>query len=123
MTRLLATVFLVDDDPAVRESLSLSLTLAGLSVQTYESGQAFLEAYNPGGPGCLVLDMRMPGMSGLEVQQVLIARQVDLPTIFISGHSDPAASQKALQAGAIDFLVKPFHSQELVQRIRTILDF
>lgn len=116
-----STVFLVDDDPAVRESLCLALSLAGLDVRSFASGESFLEAYVDDGGGCLVLDQRMPGMSGLEVQQALNARRATLPIIFMSGHSDSATMLQATKAGAVDFLTKPLRSQELLQRIRSVL--
>jgi two-component system response regulator FixJ len=111
------TVFLVDDDPAVRDSLSFTLARAELRVESYPSAQAFLEAYTPDQPGCLVLDVSLPGMSGLELQQALSARQIHLPIIFITGYGDIPMSVQAMKAGAIDFLPKPFRKELLLERV------
>ncbi|NJN47153.1 MAG: response regulator transcription factor [Candidatus Competibacteraceae bacterium] len=97
------TVFLVDDDEAVRDSLSLSLEMAGLTVVKYASARAFLELYDPSQPGCLILDVRMPDMSGLELQEALSERKISIPIIFITGHGDVPMSVKAVKAGAVDF--------------------
>lgn len=113
-----ATVFLVDDDRNVRDALSLFLESSGLQVRAYPSAQAFLEQYNSQHPGCLVLDIRMPGMSGMELQQELIKRHIDIPIIFLTGHGDIPMSVKALKAGAIDFIEKPFNDEVLLNRIR-----
>jgi two-component system response regulator FixJ len=114
-------VFLVDDDEAVRDSLSLSLEMAGLAVTGYASAQAFLDSYDPAQPGCLVLDVRMPDMSGLELQEVLTARRTKIPIIFITGHGDVPMSVKAVKAGAVDFLEKPFKKEILLERIQEAL--
>lgn len=108
------TVFLVDDDPAVRDAVSLFLELKGRSVELFDSAQAFLDAYDPDRPGCLVLDIRMPGMSGLELQDLLLEKQLGIPIIFISGHGDVPVAVKAFKAGAVDFLEKPFDNHRLL---------
>ncbi|MFC6673077.1 response regulator transcription factor [Marinobacterium aestuariivivens] len=98
------TIFLVDDDSSVRDSLCLALHHAGFEVRSFDSGEAFVEAYRADGLGCLVLDLRMPGMSGLEVQQWLNACQARLPVIFISGHSDHTARNQAMQGERLNSL-------------------
>lgn len=112
------TVYLVDDDAAVRGSLSLVLRVAGFTAESYANAEEFLHAYRDIGPGCLVLDVRMPHMSGLELQETLAKRGVHLPIIFISGHADVPTSVMAMRAGAIDFLEKPFRPQQLLERVR-----
>ena len=112
-----AIVYVVDDDEAVRDSLGLLLTSAGRVNETFESAAAFLEAYRPGNVGCLVADIRMPGMSGLELQQTLIERRIEIPIIFITGHGDVPMAVTAMKAGAQDFLDKPFRDRELLERI------
>lgn len=115
------TVFLVDDDPAIRGSLTLSLATAGLTVESYASAQDFLAAYTPARPGCLVLDVRMPEITGLELQALLTARGIRIPIIFISAHGDIPMSVKAIKAGAVDFLEKPFRRAALLERIQEAL--
>jgi two-component system response regulator FixJ len=113
-----ATVFVVDDDPSVRRALTRLLRSVGLAVDAYPGAQEFLDAYDPARPGCLVLDVRMPHISGLELQQALAQRGVELPIIFITGHGDVPMSVRAMRAGAIDFLPKPFHDQDLLDAIQ-----
>ena len=115
------TVFIVDDDEAVRSSLKLLLKTLGLSAVTYASAPDFLAAFEPSQAGCLVLDIRMPGMSGLELQQELNARGALLPIIFITGHGDVPMAVEAMQHGAMDFLQKPFRDQELIDGINRAL--
>jgi FixJ family two-component response regulator len=110
-------VFIVDDDQAVRDSMQLSLEKSNLAVETYASADDFLNAYDPDRPGCLVVDIRMPGMSGLELQEALFARDSRLPVIFITGHADIPASVQAMRTGAFDFLEKPYHKDALLARI------
>jgi two-component system response regulator FixJ len=112
-----STVFIVDDDPGVRKSLTWLLESVRLQVETYESAQSFLEACTPERPGCLLLDLRMPGMGGLELQQALSAQGIPLPVIFVTGHGDVPAAVRAFKAGAFDFLEKPFSDHELLERI------
>jgi FixJ family two-component response regulator len=113
-----ATVFVVDDDPSVRKSLTRLILAAGLKVVTFASAQAFLDQSLPSGPGCLVLDVRMPGQSGLDLQAELNARNIRTPVIFITGHGDIAGSVKAMRGGAIDFLTKPFKPKHLLDTIQ-----
>ncbi len=115
-------VFVVDDDPAVRDSLRWLIESVGLSVETYESALAFLEAYYPGRTGCLVLDVRMPGMSGLELQNALASEEIGLPVIVITGHGDVPMAVRAMKKGAVDFIQKPFNDQELLDRIHEALE-
>src|SRR5712671_5036519 len=115
------TVFVVDDDAAVRDALKFLLRSVGHQVETYASALEFLDAYRDDRPGCLVLDIRMPGMSGLELQEQLVGRRAILPIIFITGHGDVPMAVEAMQAGAMDFIQKPFHDQELLDRINQAL--
>jgi two-component system, LuxR family, response regulator FixJ len=117
-----ATVFIVDDDEAIRSSLKLLLKTLGLPAIAYGSAQEFLAAFDPQRPGCLVLDIRMPGMSGLELQQALNARGALLPVIFITGHGDVPMAVEAMREGAMDFLQKPFRDQDLIDRINKALE-
>lgn len=116
-----ATVFVVDDDEAIRNSLRLLLKSVGLESRSLPSALEFLETYRPGQPGCLVLDVRMPGMSGLELQRQLNLRGATLPVIFITGHGDIPMAVEAMQHGACDFLQKPFRDQDLIDRIQSAL--
>lgn len=113
-----AVVFVVDDDQAVRDSLQQLLQAVGLRVQTYASAQDFLAAYQADTPGCLVLDIRMPGMGGLDLQAQLVQEGVQLPIIFLTGHGDVPAAVRALKAGAMDFLQKPVNSQSLLDLVQ-----
>lgn len=115
------TVFVVDDDPAVLDSLSELLESVGLRVATYPSAGAFLDSFDPERPGCLVLDIRMPGMSGLDLQEVLVERQALLPIIFITGHGDVPMAVHAMKHGAVEFILKPFRDQDLLDRIERAL--
>jgi two-component system response regulator FixJ len=112
-----AIVYLVDDEFAVRDSLTLLIESAGFTIQSFACALEFLDSYDPERPGCLVLDVRMPAMSGLELQKELSERSICLPIIFISGHAEVADSAKAFRAGAIDFLEKPFENSVLLERI------
>ena len=121
MKDLPPTVFVVDDDDAVRDSLRLLLKSAGITCDAYGSAQEFLSRYDVAQPGCLVLDVRMPGMSGLEMQQQLNLRGAMLPVIFITGHGDIPMAVEAMQHGAFDFLQKPVRDQELLDRVQRAL--
>jgi RNA polymerase sigma factor (sigma-70 family) len=110
-------VYLVDDEYAVRDSLALLIESAGLTVRSFASALDFLNDYDPLQPGCLLLDVRMPTMSGLELQVELARREIAIPIIFISGHADIPDSAKAFRAGAVDFLEKPFDNGLLLERI------
>jgi FixJ family two-component response regulator len=111
-------VFVVDDDPAVCLSLKRLVRSVGLEAQTFNSAQEFLRSYRPEGPGCLVLDVRLPGLSGLDLQKELADAKVDLPIIFITGHGDIPMSVRAMKAGAVEFLTKPFRDQDMVDAIQ-----
>lgn len=112
-----ALVYLVDDEVAIRDSLTLLIESAGLEVKSFYSSEAFLENYDPERPGCLILDVRMPLMSGLELQEELSARNINIQIIFISGNAEIADSAKAFRSGALDFLEKPFDNGILFERI------
>lgn len=114
-------VFVVDDDEAVRDSLSMLMRSVGLAVETYAAASEFLERFDAGRTGCLVLDVRMPGMSGIELQEKLVAREATLPIIFITGHGDVPMAVHALRTGAVDFIQKPFSDQALLDRIQQAL--
>lgn len=116
------TVFVVDDDEGVRNSLRFLLRSVGLPTRMLSSAGEFLESYKPSQAGCLVLDVRMPGMSGLELQQQLNLRGATLPVIFITGHGDVPMAVEAMQQGAFDFLQKPFRDQDLLDRIQRALE-
>ena len=107
------TVFIVDDDEAVRDSLRWLLEANGYRVRDFASAEAFLEAYDPDVVGVLIVDVRMPGMSGLELQEVLIARKIPLPIVFITGHGDVPMAVTTIKKGAVDFLEKPFNEADL----------
>jgi FixJ family two-component response regulator len=116
------TVFVVDDDEAVRGSLRLLLKSVKLPCEVFASAREFLAAFDPRRSGCLVLDIRMPDMSGLELQQELNSRGTLLPIIFITGHGDVPMAVEAMQQGAMDFLQKPFRDQDLIDRINKALE-
>lgn len=116
------TVFVVDDDDAVRDSLAMLLRSVGLPVETFDSGIAFMDRFRPDLAGCLVLDIRMPKMSGLEVQQKLHELGATLPVIFITGHGDIPMAVQAIKEGAADFIQKPFRDQDLLDRIHVALE-
>jgi len=122
MIQGLPIVFVVDDDAAVRNSLRLLVKSVGLTATALASAQEFLASYDPLQPGCLVLDVRMPGMSGLELQQRLNLRGAVIPVIFITGHGDVPMAVEAMQHGAFDFLQKPFRDQDLMDRIQRALE-
>ena len=117
-----ATVFVVDDDDAVRTSLRLLLKSVGLPVETFGSAQEFLDSFDADRAGCLVLDIRMPGMSGLELQQKLNEMHAITPIVFITGHGDVPMAVEAMQHGAVDFIQKPFRDQDLIDRINQALE-
>jgi FixJ family two-component response regulator len=111
-------VFVVDDDSSVREALRRLITSVGLTVEVFPTAQAFLKALRPEAPGCLVLDVRLPGLSGLDLQRELVNTDAALPIIFLTGHGDIPMSVRAMKAGAIEFLTKPFREQDLLDAIR-----
>lgn len=112
------TVFVVDDDEAVRDSLRLLLKSARLPVKDYASATEFLESYNPDQSGCLVLDIHMPGLNGLQLQDELQRRHIAVPIIFITGHGDVPIAVQAMKQGAVEFLQKPFNDEDLLASIR-----
>ncbi len=116
------TVFVVDDDEAVRQSVLYLLRSVGLAAEAYSSGNAFLASFDPDRPGCVVLDIRMPGLSGLELQGRLSAAGSLLPIIFVTGHADVPMAVEALQNGAFDFIQKPFRDQDLLERVNAAID-
>lgn len=122
MSHAESTVFLVDDDPAVLRSLAELLRVLFPRVETFASAAQFLAAYDPDHPGCLVLDIAMPGMSGLDLQRKLIEDKIDLPVVFITGQGSVQMAVGAMQAGAVNFLEKPFHEQELSDSITAALE-
>lgn len=115
-------VFIVDDDASVRTALEDLLRSVGLEVKSFGSTQDFLHHKRTDAPGCIVLDVRMPGQSGLEFQRTLATAGIDLPIIFITGHGDIPMSVRALKAGAIEFLTKPLHEQQLLDAIQVGID-
>ncbi|MBX3394374.1 MAG: response regulator transcription factor [Phycisphaerae bacterium] len=117
-----AIVYVVDDDPAVRSSICWLLESVSLPFAAFGSGQAFLEAYQPDRPSCLVLDVRMPGLSGIELQERLNSEGICLPIVFISGHGDVPIAVRAMRHGAIDFIEKPFDDKLLLERIESSLE-
>ena len=115
------TVFVVDDDQAVRRFLSGLIASVDIPVEAYASARDFLDSYEPGRAGCLLLDIRMPGMSGLELQQELDRRAIDLPVIILTGHGNVQVAVNAMKAGAVDFVEKPFNNELLLDRIQRAL--
>jgi FixJ family two-component response regulator len=118
LTEEQAIVFVVDDDPSVRAALEDLLGSIGLNVQSFGTVQEFLDVKRPDAAGCIVLDVRLPGTSGLEFQRLLAKSEINLPIIFISGHGDVAISVQAMKLGAIEFLTKPLREQELVEAVQ-----
>jgi len=117
-----AMVFVVDDDESVRESLVSLIRSAGLGVATFASAQQFLDSSRVGVPSCLVLDVKLPGLSGLDLQKRLTEVNIDIPIVFITGHGDIPMSVRAMKAGAVEFLTKPFLDQELLDAISQALE-
>ena len=117
-----AIVFVVDDDASVRRSTERLVRPLGFAVQTFASAREFLESGRPAAPACLVLDVRMPGLSGLDLQHELAAAGVSIPIIFLTGHGDIPMSVRAMKAGAVEFLTKPFRDQDLLDAIRQAIE-
>ena len=115
-------VFVVDDDPSVRSSLKFLMSSVGLQVEGFDSADALLQRKLPDAPSCLVLDVRLRGLSGLDFQHELAARNCHIPIIFITGHGDIPMSVRAMKAGAIEFLTKPFRDQDLLDAVRIALE-
>jgi FixJ family two-component response regulator len=112
-------VFVVDDDASMRDAISRLLNAVGLTVQTFASAQEFLNRKLPDVPGCVVLDVRLPGLSGLDLQREMVERGIHIPVVFITGHGDIPMSVQAMKAGAVEFLTKPFRDQDLLDAIRS----
>jgi len=110
-------VFVVDDDPSIRDALTSLIRSVGLRVETFGSARGFLTRQPPDAPGCLVLDVRLPGLSGLDLQREPASVEISLPIIFITGHGDIPMTVRAMKAGAVEFLPKPFRDQELLDAI------
>jgi two-component system, LuxR family, response regulator FixJ len=121
MKELAPTVHIVDDDNGVRTSIRVLMKSVGLPALTYSSAQEFLAGYNPMMAGCVVLDIRMPGMSGMELQEALNERGAVIPVIFVTGHGDVPMAVEAMRHGAFDFLQKPFRDQDLIDRVQQAL--
>jgi FixJ family two-component response regulator len=115
-------VFVVDDDPSVRSAIKRLIVCVGLQVELFESAQEFLASKLPNVPSCLVLDVRLPGISGLALQRQLVEANVQIPIIFITAHSDVPMTVRAMKAGAVEFLPKPFHDQDLLDAIHLALE-
>jgi len=122
MSQAEPTVFIVDDDPAVLKSLSRLLRASQFNVVTFGSPQEFLERYDPHTPGCLVLDVAMPGLNGLELQEALRVKGSAIPIIFLTGHGDIPMSVQAIKGGALDFLTKPVHDKDLLKAVEAALE-
>jgi len=116
------TVFLIDDDLSVRRGLSRLIRLSGFKVETFASAADFLESSDNSGPGCIILDVKMPGLSGLDLQAEMTRKAYAMPIIFISGHSDVPIAAEAMKEGAVDFLIKPVDRDHLLKAIQTALD-
>jgi FixJ family two-component response regulator len=115
-------VYVVDDDSSVREAIKSLIRSVGLRVETFGTAQEFLKSARPDAPGCVVLDVRLPGLSGLDLQRELAANGINLPVIFITGHGDIPMSVRAMKAGALEFLTKPFRDQDLLDAIQQALE-
>jgi FixJ family two-component response regulator len=122
MTEETEIVFVVDDDLSVRQSLESLLRSTGLRVETFATARQFLSSHRPDVPGCLVLDVRLPGQSGLDLQQKMNETQITIPIIFITGHGDIPMSVRAMKAGAVEFLTKPFRDEELLNAVRQAIE-
>jgi RNA polymerase sigma factor (sigma-70 family) len=115
-------VFVVDDDPSVRSSIKFLLSTVGLQVESFDSADTLLHKKLPDVPSCLVLDVRLRGLSGIDVQRTLAARNIQIPIIFLTGHGDIPMSVRAMKAGAVEFLTKPFRDQDLLDAVRVALE-
>jgi two-component system response regulator FixJ len=122
LSQLEGTVFIVDDDPLVLGAVETLIKSVGFEVNTFSSAQAYLESDLPDEPGCLVLDIRMPGLSGLDLQDEMAARGLTLPVIFVTGHGTVPLSVRAMKAGAVDFLQKPFEDQDLLDAVQRAIE-
>ena len=115
-------VFVVDDDASVRSSLKFLLSTVGLQVESFDSADTFLRKNPPDTPSCLVLDVRLPGLSGLDFQRELATRKIYIPIVFLTGHGDIPMSVRAMKAGAVEFLTKPFRDQDLLDAVRIAIE-
>lgn len=122
MTKIDSIVFVIDDDPSIREAITNLIRSVGMSVQAFGSAKDFMASSRPNAPACLVLDVRMPGLSGLELQRELTDAGISIPIIFITGHGDIPMSVRAMKAGAVEFLTKPFRDQDLLDAIEQAID-
>jgi two-component system response regulator FixJ len=114
-------VYIVDDERAVRESLELLLDVRGFKTRSFQDGASFLAAYRTGSPGCALIDLRMPGMSGAELQVEMVTRGIALPVVVVTAHGDVAATRKAFKAGAVDFIEKPVEAEALIAAVEAAL--
>ncbi len=115
-------VFVVDDDPSVRSSIKFLLSTVGLQAESFDSADTLFHKKLPDVPSCLVLDVRLPGLSGIDIQRKLAARNIQIPIIFLTGHGDIPMSVRAMKAGAVEFLTKPFRDQDLLDAVRVALE-
>src|ERR1700739_3285360 len=115
-------VFVVDDDPSVRSSLKFLLSTVGLNVESFDSADSFFMKKLPDAPSCLVLDVRLPGLSGLDFQRELAVKDIRIPIVFLTGHGDIPMSVRAMKAGAVEFLTKPFRDQDLLDAVCIALE-
>ena len=122
MTKIDSIVYVIDDDPSIREAVTSLIRSVGMSVQSFGSAKEFMASKRPNAPACLVLDVRMPGLSGLELQRELTDAGISIPIIFITGHGDIPMSVRAMKAGAVEFLTKPFRDQDLLDAIEQAID-
>src|SRR5947208_2253532 len=122
MSNVAPVVFVVDDDPSVRRAIQRLISSVGLHVELFGSAQEFLRSSRPDAPSCLVLDVRLPGISGLDFQRELARANIHIPIIFITAHGDIPMSVRAMKAGAVEFLTKPFRDQDLLEAIKSSLD-
>ena len=122
MSAEIPTVFVVDDDRSVRDSLRRLIISVGMTAEVFPTAQAFLSTPRRDAPGCLILDVRLPGLSGLDLQRELVDTNATLPIIFLTGHGDIPMSVRAMKAGAVEFLTKPFRAQDLLDAIRNAID-
>jgi FixJ family two-component response regulator len=122
MTEAQAIVFVIDDEAAMREALQSLIRSVGLRVETFASAREFLTSHCPDAPACLVVDVRLPGLSGLDLQRELVAAEITVPIIFITGYGDIPMTVQAMKAGAVEFLTKPFRDQDLLDAIQQALE-
>jgi FixJ family two-component response regulator len=115
-------VYVVDDDPAVRQAVDSLVRSVGFGVKTFASAKEFLDSERTNGPGCLILDVRLPGLSGLDLQRDLLQADIRIPIIFVTGHGDIPMSVRAMKAGAVEFLTKPFRDQDLLDALRQAIE-